>query len=114
MLPVMNFSKNLLMILGGILLLLVIGLSVYNWIEVYGLLQAAQRFGTEQRNPNYLIALAVAGGGLGGLLLGLGLAMPRQTFKARYQSQLKADRLDAAETAGFKGASTVKRTPPAN
>ncbi|GEM_PF-1642929 len=111
-LPVMKFSKNLLMILGGILLLLVVGLSVYNWIEVYGLLQAAQRFGTEQRNPNYLIVLAVAGGALGGLLLGLGIAMPRQTFKARYQNQLRADRLDAAETAGFKGASTAERKQP--
>lgn len=105
----MKFSKTLLTVLGVVLVLGTVGLAIYNWVQIFGLEQAAQRFGTTQRNPNYLVLIALAAAFLGGLLLGVAMAMPSKTFKARYAEMQKNERIEAAQSAGFSGASTLPK-----
>lgn len=105
----MNFSKTLLKILGVVALIAAVGLAVYNWVRIYGLIQASQRFGVEQQNPNPMVLLGTGVALLSGLLLGLGLAMPSQTFKKRYERKREAELETEAKDAGFNGAESAPR-----
>ena len=105
----MNFSKTFLKILGLIGLLATVGLAVFNWVRIYGLIQASQRFGVEQQNPNPMVLVGTVVALIAGLLLGIGLAMPSQTFKKRYERTREAELESEAKEAGFNGAAPAPR-----
>lgn len=104
----MKFSKTLLMVLGMVGLLAFLGLMIYVVIEVNQLhAVAVANRSAGFANPRNWMLLATGLGLLSGLLLGMGLAMPSRTFKARYAELRKAEEVAEANLNGFQGATNA-------
>lgn len=115
----MKFWKTLLLVLGIIATIAFIAVMVYVVIEVnqlHAVAIANRSAGFD--NPRNMMLIGAGLGMLSGLLLGLGIAMPRRGFKARYNDVRKAEAITDAQSRGFRGASAATRVdevtePPA-
>ncbi|MGB3955632.1 MAG: hypothetical protein WBL05_10215 [Brooklawnia sp.] len=95
----MKFSKTLLVVLGVVASLAFVGLMLYVVIQVNQLHAVAiANRSAGFANPRNWMLIAAGLGFLGGLLLGMGLALPDKTFKARDAELRRAeDQLAARE-----------------
>lgn len=104
----MRFSKTLLVVLGCVAALAFLGLMIYNVIQINQLhAVAVANRSAGFANPRNWVLIASGVGLLSGLLLGMGMAMPSKTFKARYSELRKAEQIVEANNAGYNGASTL-------
>ena len=104
----MRFSKTLLTVLGCVAALAFIGVMVYVVIEVNQLhAVAVANRSAGFVNPRTWMLIGSGLGLLAGLLLGMGIAMPSQSFKARYAELRKAEQVSQAQVSGFNGATTL-------
>lgn len=96
----MKFSKTLLVVLGVVASLAFVGLMLYVVIQVNQLHAVAiANRSAGFANPRNWVLISAGLGFVGGLLLGMGLALPDKTFKARYAELRRAeDELAARET----------------
>lgn len=88
----MQFSKNLLLVLGGILGVAFVALMFYDVIQInqlHAVAIANRSAGFE--NPRNWVMLGALLGLVSGLLLGMGIAMPSKSFKARYAETRKLE-----------------------
>lgn len=107
----MKFSKTLLVVLGVVASLAFVGVMIYVVIQVNQLHAVAiANRSAGFVNPRNWTLIGAGLGFLGGLLLGIGLALPEKTFKARYKELRSAEENLAAKEAGFNGASAVNTT----
>ena len=106
----MKFSKTLLVVLGVVASLAFVGVMIYVVIQINQLhaVAIANRSAGFVNPRNW--TLIGAGLGFGRSLLGIGLALPEKTFKARYKELRSAEENLAAKEAGFNGASAVNTT----
>ena len=108
----MKFSKTLLVVLGVVASLAFVGVMIYVVIQVNQLHAVAiANRSAGFVNPRNWTLIGAGLGFLGGLLLGIGLALPEKTFKARYQELRSAEEIATAKEAGFNGASAANTTP---
>lgn len=101
----MKFSKTMLMVLGLVAAIAFIGVMVYVVIEVnqlHAVAVANRSAGFDNPRSWMLISMGLAL--LAGLLLGMGIAMPSKSFKARYTELRKAEEIAVAKQNGFNGA----------
>lgn len=104
----MRFSKTLLVVLGCVAALAFMGVMIYNVIEINQLhAVAVANRSAGFNNPRNWVLIGAGLGLVAGLLLGMGLAMPSKTFKARYSELRKAEEIVEARNAGYNGASTL-------
>ena len=97
----LKFLKGVLAVAGLLLIIVAVVLAVRNiWDlrEIVGVANAntsTVRYDAGQVRSQVLI---IGGGALlGGLLLGLGIGLPRQTFKQQYQARQQAASAQAAQ-----------------
>ncbi len=88
-----------------------VGVMVYDVIQINQLHAVAiANRSAGFANPRNWVMIAAALGLVAGLLLGMGIALPDKTFKARYKELRSAEENLAAKEAGFNGASAVNTT----
>lgn len=94
----MRFSKNLLLVLGSVAGIAFVALMVYDIVQINQLhAVAVANRSAGFANPRSWVMIGALLGLVAGLLLGMGIAMPNKTFKARYA---EARRLEAGLDAG--------------
>ena len=107
----MKFSKTLLVVLGVVASLAFVGVMIYVVIQINQLHAVAiANRSAGFANPRNWTLIGAGLGFSGGLLLGIGWALPEKTFKARYKELRSAEENLAAKEAGFNGASAVNTT----
>ena len=80
----MRFSKNLMLVLGSVAGIAFVALMVYNVVQINQLHAVAiANRSAGFANPRNWVMIAAALGLVAGLLLGMGIALPDKTFKAR-------------------------------
>lgn len=93
----MRFSKNLLLVLGVVVAIAFVALMVYDVVQINQLHAVAiANRSAGFANPRNWVMLGAALGLVAGLLLGLGIAMPSKSFKARYAEIRKQEAGDSA------------------
>jgi Na+/proline symporter len=85
----LKFLKNLLIIFGLILLIAAVVLLVKNVYDITNITNVANANNSAMpwTNPRNLILIQVGGTLVAGFLLGLGIGMPKQTFKQRLEEK---------------------------
>ncbi|MDI9626994.1 MAG: hypothetical protein QM286_00315 [Acidobacteriota bacterium] len=110
----MKFSKTLLVVLGVVISLAFAGVMIYVVIQVNQLHAVAiANRSAGFMNPRNWMLIGAGLGFLGGFMLGLGLALPSQTFKARYAELRRAEEIVAAKQTGLDRASAADVAPTA-
>ena len=104
----MRFSKNLMLVLGSVAGIAFVALMVYNVVQINQLHAVAiANRSAGFANPRNWVMIAAALGLVAGLLLGMGIALPDKTFKARYA---EARRLEAGlDASADHGAATTDK-----
>ena len=105
----MRFLKTLLLVIGIILIVGAVGLGIYDVLQIDQLRTAGSATGTQVDLRWWVVLMGVLALA-GGLLTGMGLAMPKATFNARYEARRKTENVEAAKQAGFMGATSAPRT----
>lgn len=106
----MKFSKTFLMVLAVVVLLCFVGVMIYNVIEINQLQAVASaNRSTEFKNPRNWVLIGAALGVAGGFLLGVSLAMPSKTFKARYEELRKSEAINEAKQNGYSSSTGIRR-----
>ncbi|MGI5951595.1 MAG: hypothetical protein ACOX61_07085 [Brooklawnia sp.] len=106
----MKFSKTLLLVLGAVASIAFIGVMIYAVIKIDQQWMVAISMRSQDfANPRNWALLGAGLGLLAGLLLGLGFALPGQSFKARYAEVRRTEQIADAKAAGFNGARSVAR-----
>ena len=92
----LKFLKVLLLAVGIVLIAATIALMVWNVFQINHLVTTANAANQIiNPNPRYWVVLGAAGALLGGFGLGVGLALPKHTFKQRLQAQADQEQATA-------------------
>ena len=84
--------KWVLIGVGAVLIGATIALIVWDIIQINHLVTTADAANmSTNANPRWWVALGAGGGVLGGFALGVGVGLPRRTFKQRLQGAVDAD-----------------------
>ena len=106
----MKFSKTLLLVLGVVATIAFVGVMIYAVIKIdQQWMVAISNRSQDFANPRNWALIGSGLGLLAGLLLGMGVALPSRSFKARYEELRKAERVADAQAAGYSGARGVTR-----
>ena len=105
----MKFLKRLFLILGAIIVLAAIGLLLYyfwlssnslNFIIQFVTNSIGSKFTPGELNATRTgLLLGILGALIGGIVLGIGIAWPRRTFKNRLEDKQAQDAADAKSAA---------------
>ena len=79
----LRFLKVFFTALGVVLVVATVVLTVYTMIQVNHLWTVADAAAANPNDPRWLILLSIGAGLIGGLILGLGLALPSRTYRQR-------------------------------
>lgn len=107
----MKFLKNFLLIVGGIITAAAVVLFVKTYFfDLKSLWMVANsNRSVAFTDPRIWVAICCAACLAGGILLGMGITLPKATFRSRYATQRKSENALAAEQAGYHGATGAPR-----
>jgi len=96
----LKFLKGLLVVLGGLVIILGIYLAIRNVWDLRALTSVANANNSASpfSNPRNNVLLMGSCGLVGGLLLGLGIGLPRRTFNQQYKTRQEEANARVAET----------------
>jgi len=88
----LKFLRVVCIAVGIVLIVATLGLMIWNVIQINQLVTTADAANMlTNPNPRYWVMLGVGGALVGGFALGLGLGMPKQTFKQRLADHVEQE-----------------------